>query len=747
MRKSKWFSMATLILLLALAPGADAERVRGVAVSIEKSFQAPQTLTMAGQDWVFQGQPTDPGLSQAMQGGEDIANATVISSLPYSATGTTVGYNHDYDVRCFNASTAPDVVYSYTPPANQRLDVVSCASSYHTKIFVYENDTLTSVGCSQFSDSCSPTLRGAIYDLPVYTGNTYYIVVDGYGGLSGNYDLQVILRPVLDTVMSHPALADNNQGLLVLGHENMITTQRVYWQSSLDDGFTWSDAVYWNFGGAAKYPSVDYFGMDTSFYGTVVPPVEYFNGAPTFLINMVNGGDPNTFQGSYWDWSQYGWHDMQCVDIACDDSQESWRWGIMSFVHSTTYTTPDMVDAPHLTWQTSAAGQATISWYSGIDGCSTTTCDIDPTAAKTYAVYDWFDASDGIWKLFARQDNFANMADTIFGGGFVFITEDSTDIQFPAVAANNSAVLVIAENYTETTPDDKDLICWRTVDGNMANLTTEVVVATTDAERFPRIQSIAGQTFLVTFVRNGALYATITEDAGTTWSTPTQVSLTGDSVISDYRSVDIAESDGYFAKIIYEYHAPGVKGPNNRALRIIDYEVYPYPDADADGVPDFSDNCPAVANAGQEDVDSDGHGDACDNCVNQSNVSQTDTDSDSFGDACDNCPALANVDQADNDADGVGNVCDNCPDVPNPLQEDSNSNGVGDACDYICGDANGSGGINILDATFIIAYLFKGGATPDPLISADANNNGSINILDATFLINFLFKGGAEPSC
>jgi cytochrome c1 len=281
----------------------------------------------------------------------------------------------------------------------------------------------------------------------------------------------------------------------------------------------------------------------------------------------------------------------------------------------------------------------------------------------------------------------------------------------------------------------------------MANLTTEVVVATTDAERFPRIQSIAGQTFLVTFVRNGALYATITEDAGTTWSTPTQVSLTGDSVISDYRSVDIAESDGYFAKIIYEYHAPGVKGPNNRALRIIDYEVYPYPDADADGVPDFSDNCPAVANAGQEDVDSDGHGDACDNCVNQSNVSQTDTDSDSFGDACDNCPALANVDQADNDADGVGNVCDNCPDVPNPLQEDSNSNGVGDACDYICGDANGSGGINILDATFIIAYLFKGGATPDPLISADANNNGSINILDATFLINFLFKGGAEPSC
>lgn len=38
----------------------------------------------------------------------------------------------------------------------------------------------------------------------------------------------------------------------------------------------------------------------------------------------------------------------------------------------------------------------------------------------------------------------------------------------------------------------------------------------------------------------------------------------------------------------------------------------PPPDRDRDGVPDFSDNCPDVANPDQRDVDGDGMGSACD---------------------------------------------------------------------------------------------------------------------------------------
>jgi hypothetical protein len=38
----------------------------------------------------------------------------------------------------------------------------------------------------------------------------------------------------------------------------------------------------------------------------------------------------------------------------------------------------------------------------------------------------------------------------------------------------------------------------------------------------------------------------------------------------------------------------------------------PPADADGDGVPDATDNCPAVANPDQADADGDGAGDACD---------------------------------------------------------------------------------------------------------------------------------------
>ena len=64
----------------------------------------------------------------------------------------------------------------------------------------------------------------------------------------------------------------------------------------------------------------------------------------------------------------------------------------------------------------------------------------------------------------------------------------------------------------------------------------------------------------------------------------------------------------------------------------------------------------------------------------------------------------------------------------------------------IRGDANNNGVINALDITYLINFLYKGGASPAYFVEGDANSDGLINALDITYLINFLYKGGPPPA-
>lgn len=62
-----------------------------------------------------------------------------------------------------------------------------------------------------------------------------------------------------------------------------------------------------------------------------------------------------------------------------------------------------------------------------------------------------------------------------------------------------------------------------------------------------------------------------------------------------------------------------------------------------------------------------------------------------------------------------------------------------------CGDADGSGLINISDVVYLISNIFSGGPGPIPVMSGDANADQFISISDAVYLINFIFSGGPAP--
>ncbi len=66
---------------------------------------------------------------------------------------------------------------------------------------------------------------------------------------------------------------------------------------------------------------------------------------------------------------------------------------------------------------------------------------------------------------------------------------------------------------------------------------------------------------------------------------------------------------------------------------------------------------------------------------------------------------------------------------------------------YLTGDASHDGVIDIGDVVYLINYLYKNGAAPDPLESGDANCDGVVDVSDVVYLINYLFKSGPPPSC
>ncbi len=714
-------------------------------VSIEKLTVSTQKVSTMGEtvllnDLQSQDEPEIIYTASGRGGGETIDDAVAIPGMPFVDTGNTTGAINDYieetcDGGQFHEESG-DHVYSYTPSDQELVDIILCNSDYKTTVWVYDADTNV-IACNRFHTDCGAP-RSALYEVFMDSLATYYIVIDGdyfQEPNEGEYIIECssILAPDLqDSVSLWPTIADNGHDSVAIGYMfNNAVDSNMIWFGSEDGGTSFTVGGSWAHtdDGVPTYGDMDYWGNDTTFYATQIGPLSEDNAARTYKININNIMDGNSWTQSSWNWSSNGWHDMRSAAIACESGVEfieqpgTFFFGIISMVHSTTYTDPPMTDAPHVFYELDITdpGWATISWYNGLDGCNSTLADIDAETKLTYAVYDWYNEGDHQWQIFIRMDWLVDF-DSDTAGGYTYSLDPTEHAQHPAVAAYGGNLVIPFERYVEGTPEDHDIVCFYNQEANgiLDSLQTSVIVASVDDERFPRISHVSGSGFICTYIVNNELYYTLTADGGATWDAP--VLFSGeDHVVSEYRASDISEGG---SRIIWEYQ-PDL--PDDTTVLIHFASTDLIADTDGDGVPDDEDNCPLIANELQEDADGDLIGDVCDEC--------TDTDADGFGD-----PGYA------------ANTCteDNCPDTYNPLQEDTDGDNIGDACCCIDerGNADGlvTGGlhVDVADLVFLVDYLFKSGTGPGcPLEgNVDGNLTGGVPITtdDLVYLVDFLFK-------
>jgi hypothetical protein len=117
----------------------------------------------------------------------------LITSLPFTDTGTNVGMGDDWDV---TFSDGEDVAYTLNVTAPMVIDVTLCdaATDYDTKLEIFtadENCIETTTGYYNDDYTCVYNgLYSSIIGAALEPGQ-YYIVVDGFGGSTGNYGITV----------------------------------------------------------------------------------------------------------------------------------------------------------------------------------------------------------------------------------------------------------------------------------------------------------------------------------------------------------------------------------------------------------------------------------------------------------------------------------------------------------------------------------------------------------------------------
>jgi hypothetical protein len=119
----------------------------------------------------------------------------VIPAQGGTFSGTTSGASQ-LAGSCGNSGTSPEVVFQWTPSLSGTATIATCGAGTNFDSVLYlRSGTCASgseVGCND--DACTNStglFRASRLTPTVTAGQTYFIVVDGYGGAQGTFSLTV----------------------------------------------------------------------------------------------------------------------------------------------------------------------------------------------------------------------------------------------------------------------------------------------------------------------------------------------------------------------------------------------------------------------------------------------------------------------------------------------------------------------------------------------------------------------------
>lgn len=355
----------------------------------------------------------------------------------------------------------------------------------------------------------------------------------------GRYNSQVSADniPIFATEFDcqNPDLATSGTSILAVAEqkESVLLTDPIFSFSS-DGGETWSEIIaYWGEPGFKEKPKVDFcHNSEFEAYGSHIPDpmTEDFH-----LLHFPSMTDPAAVyeedEGwTIWTFSISGYYeDFEDIDVA-------------GYPHGTNAPYPDMhgiiltscidigtgLDTISLVYETEDMGLQLL-YMPEVDGTmGDIACDMDPSVEYYFEAIEWAGEdwiTDGVyldwcWLEPGNPDWWQNP-----WLGVVY-----EDAHNPDVAADNGHVYLVFEK-------DGNVVCSFSHDDRQ----TFTNVTVTSGGKYPAVTA-SGETVTCTYIKNGDLYISTSEDGGVTWEESPAVNDQSGTVVEEDHSADIAGS-------------------------------------------------------------------------------------------------------------------------------------------------------------------------------------------------------------